>query len=701
MSVCIAAALQSPGALAGPDAAASGADATDLDTVRVTGQKPDGYGVVQTSTATRLELSPRETPQSVSAVGREQMDDFGLTSVNDVLDATTGVTVEAVETSRTYYTARGFDITNFQRDGLGLPLPYGIQDGDLDTAIYERIEVLRGANGLMSSTGNPSATVNFVRKRPTTDLRGQAQLTVGSWDRRRIDVDVSGPLAAEGGVRGRAVAAWEKGDSHLDRYSLEKQVYYGVVEADLGTATTLAAGVSYQRNNPNSPLWGALPLLYSDGSPTDYDVSTSTASDWSFWDQEDTRAFVELDHAIGDWNLRASLNYEKMESDTELFYVYGTPDRETGLGLYSYPSDYDGKFSAHYADVYATGPVTLGGREHDVVIGANWADGENEEVSWFSADIGTPLPPLEEWNGRYPKPAFDAYSDGSRFDYRRHSFYATVRWNLADNFKLITGASRSRAETRGFSYGQANTVDETRTTPFAGAVWDLGEHYSAYASYGEIFNQQSEVDGNNRLLGALTGSNSELGLKGEWFDGGLNASLAVFRTRQDNLAESAGFNTETGQTYYRGVDAESQGFELDVAGRIGEYWQVAGGFTRLQIDDADGRTARTYVPRELFRISTTWQVPGVDGLRLGARLNWQGDIYRETAIIGSDGRPARINQDAYALLGLMARYDFAPQWSATVNLDNVTDEKYVPSLYWEQGYYGAPRHASLTLSYRF
>ncbi|AWV07513.1 TonB-dependent siderophore receptor [Marilutibacter maris] len=699
LSLCVAAGLWSPLASAG--GSGHSADATDLDTVRVTGQRLDRYGIDQSSTATRLALTPRETPQSVSAVNREQMDDFGLTRINDVLGATTGVTVESVETSRTYYTSRGFDVTNFQRDGLGLPLPYGIQDGDLDTALYERIEVLRGANGLMSSTGNPSATVNFVRKRPTADLRGQAQLTIGSWDRRRIDIDVSGPLAADGGVRGRAVAAWEEGDSHLDRYSLEKQVYYGVVEADLGAATTLAAGASYQRNNPNSPLWGALPLYYSDGSPTDYDVSTSTASDWSFWDQEDTRAFVELDQAIGGWNLRASLNYQNTRSDTELFYVYGTPDRDTGLGLFSYPSDYDGEFSALHADVYATGPIMLGGREHEVVIGGNWADGENEEVSWYSTDIGTPLPPLQDWGGRYPKPAFDAYSDGSRFDYRRDSLYATVRWDLADGFKLITGVNRARARTRGHSYGEATTVDETRTTPFAGAVWDLGEHYSAYASYGEIFNQQAEVDENNRLLGALTGSNREIGLKGEWFDGGLNASLAVFRTRQDNLAESAGFNTDTGQTYYRGIDAESQGFEIDIAGRIGDHWQLAGGFTRLQIDDAGGHAARTYVPRELLRLSATWQVPQVQGLRVGARVNWQGDIHRDTAIVGADGRPARIRQDAYALLGLMARYDFARRWSATLNLDNVSDEKYIPSLYWEQGYYGAPRHASLTIGYRF
>ena len=690
------AALASSVALA--DETTEVSDATQLDTVVVTGELPAGYDTGKTSASTRLELSARETPQSISVVTRSQMDDFGLDSINDVLNATTGVNVEQVETDRSYYTARGFDITNFQRDGLGLPLPYGIQNGDLDTAAYERVEVLRGANGLMSSTGNPSATVNFVRKRPTADVQGSAHLTLGSWNNLRLDVDVSSPLNAAGTVRGRAVAAYQGDESYLDFYSRQKQVYYGVVEADLGPATTLAVGVSHQKNKPRSPMWGALPLYYSDGTPTDYDVSTSTASDWSFWKTDDTRAFVELSHDLGrDWSLKTAFNYEDKQEDTELFYVYGVPDRDTGEGLFAYPSQYDGRFNARFVDAYATGPLTLGGRAHDVVVGANWARGNNDELSWYGNDIGTPLPDLATWNGHYSKPSFDAFSDGASYDYRREGLYATVRWNLADRFKLITGANHARVETNGISYGTPNTVEESRTTPFAGAVFDLGTHYSLYGSYAEIFNQQAQTDIDDRLLGPITGSNAELGLKGEWFDGGLNTSFALFRARQDNYAESAGF--ANGRTYYAGIDAESTGYEFDVAGRLTEHWQVAGGFTHLRLEGEDGNDARTYVPRKLLRLSTTVQVPQVQGLKLGASLKWQSDIHRDAAL--ANGDPVIIRQAAYALLGLMARYDFAPNWNATLNVDNVTDEKYIPSLYWEQGFYGAPRNVSVSFGYRF
>ena len=476
------------------------------------------------------------------------------------------------------------------------------------------------------------------------------------------------------------------------------------LEADLGPATTLAAGASHQDNTPTGNLWGALPLFFTDGTPTNYDVSTSTSADWSYWNSSDTRAFVELAHALDNgWTIKAAVNHEEMEEQSELFYVYGTPDPVTGLGLFAYPSAYGGRFKALSADVFATGPMRLGGRDHDVVVGASWADGNNRELSWYGNDVGTPLAPGQAFDGSYPKPSFDSYSDGSDFDYGRESVYATVRWNLADSFKLITGINRTRVDTEGFSYGESNTVDESRTTPFAGAVLDLGPVWSVYASYGEIFSQQSEVDANNRLVGPIEGSNAEIGLKGEWFDGGLNASLAVFRADQDNLAEYAGFDTGTGRSYYAGVDARSQGVELDFAGRLGEHWHVAGGYTVLELEGTDGSDARTYVPRQLLRLSSVVDLAAVPGLSLGANLRWQSAIDREAVAYDALGTatPLRIEQPSYALLGLMANYAINERWSATLNLDNVTDEKYLTSLYWEQGYYGAPRGVTLSVGYRF
>ncbi|WP_430391322.1 TonB-dependent siderophore receptor [Dyella sp. 20L07] len=662
----------------------------------------DSYTTRATDSTTRLPLSLRETPQSVSVVTRAQMDDFGLNNINAVLDTTTGVNVERVETDRTYYSARGFDITNFLVDGVGLPFSTGNQQGDLDTAVYERVEVLRGANGLLSFTGNPSATINFVRKMPTADYQGSVGVTVGSWDNRRVDVDLSGPLNDSHSVRGRLVVADQDTDSYLDRYNLRKQVVSGIIQADLTPSTELTAGVTYQKDKSHGGMWGALPLYNTDGTPTDYSRSTSTSADWSYWNTADTRSFVQLTQQLGnDWSIKSELDYRRITQNSNLFYVYGTPDATTGRGLYSYPSAYTSTEKQYVADLYASGPFQLAGRTHQLVIGANWAKDDVRELSSYGQGIGTPLLPLNDWTGNYPQPPFDAYYGNGVTSTKRQALYATARWNLADPLTLITGASTVHIEQDGVSYGVASNFHKTETTPFVGLVYDFAANYSAYASYTKLFNPQTQTDVNNKILDPVTGANLEVGVKGEWYDGRLNASFALFRSRQDGLAEYAGHNLATNQDYYSGIDATSKGYEFDVSGQLTDNWQLSGGYTQLGIVDPQGNNVRTYVPRRMFRLATSYRIAALPGLRVGGMLRWQDRIYRDQGAVATNGSEIFTSQGSYAVLGLMAGYELNQHWSTTLNLDNVTNRKYIASLYWAQGYYAAPRSYMLNVKYQF
>ncbi|MXY04553.1 MAG: TonB-dependent receptor plug domain-containing protein, partial [Gammaproteobacteria bacterium] len=186
----------------------------------------------------------------------------------DSLHTSTGSQVEIVETDRNYYTSRGFDITNFQIDGVGIPLTYGNMEGDIDTATYDRIEIVRGANGLMSGAGNPSATINLVRKRPSGNTKLSVAASLGSFSLKRLDGDFETTLTDR--IDARIVVANEDADSHLNRYAQKKQVGYSVVTAELAANAVLTAGISYQASKADSPLWGALPMFFTDGSQTDY-----------------------------------------------------------------------------------------------------------------------------------------------------------------------------------------------------------------------------------------------------------------------------------------------------------------------------------------------------------------------------------------------------------------------------------------------
>ena len=670
-------------------------EAAVLDSVTVVGEQSaaeqDSYQSRSSSAATRLNLTPRETPQSISTITRAQLDDFRLNSVNDALENTTGVQVERVETDRTYYMARGFDITNFQYDGIGVPFVYGNVQGDLDTALFERVEVLRGANGLMSGTGNPSATVNFVRKRPTVEPRASIDLSAGSWDMRRIDTDVSGALTESGNLRGRVVYANENGNPYLDRYGREKNLFHGVVEADLGENTLFTLGHSLQKSYADSPLWGALPLAYSDGSKTRYDRSSSTSSDWAYWDVEDNRTFAELTHHFASgWQARAVLTRVERKGDGSLFYMYGTPDRSTGLGLRSYPADYHDKTKQLIGDLYASGPFTLAGREHELMVGGSWSKSTLEDISLYDSSTGTALPALEDWRGDYPEPRNDNGTLGSDFTDRMKSVYTAARFNLGDRLSLIAGARVVDVDSEGSSYGSSKSTSyDDEVVPYAGLVFDLDERFSLYASYTEIFNPQTRSDANGDRLEPVEGVNYEAGIKGELLQKKLNVSVAVFRTEQDNVAEMAGMNGAT--AYYRGVEGiTSQGYEVELSGEVLDGLQATAGYTFVDITDAEDRHAITYAPKHLVRASTSYRLPQMPRLKVGANLRWQDETHKGTA-----------QQDAYAVVGLMASYAIDDHWSVSANLDNLTDEKYLTSLYWDQAYYAAPRNASMTVSWNY
>ena len=582
-----------------PDAplpAAAPADTAVMPSITITGKtaEPD-YTVTTSKSASKLDLSLRETPQSVSVVTRAMMDDFKLDNVNDLLANTAGVTVERVETDRTYYPARGFDIINFQYDGVGIPAVFGNVTGDMDTVLYERVDVVRGANGLSSATGNPSATVNFIRKRPTAQVQANASVSLGSWDTRRVTGDVSTPLNASSTVAARVVLAHEKGDSYLDRNQKEKNIAYGVVEAHLSDATTLTLGHSLQNNHSSGAMWGALPLYYTDGSLTNYDVGASTSTDWSRVNSRTQSSFAELAHSFGNgWTGKATLTRTKADIASTLFYVYGTPERSTGKGLFAYPSIYNSSNRKTVFDAYLSGKFNLGGRQHDLSAGVATSRSTINDLSLYGRGIGTALSEQTVLSGSFPLPLFDAATDGSQFVDKRTSVYAATRINLSDKVKLLAGLNNTDATSSGMAYGVSSDRAARSTTPYAGLVIDLNEQLSGYASYTEIFKPQSELDINHQPLAAVKGSNTEVGLKGEFFDG-LNASAAVFRSRQSNASEQAG--TIGATAYYRGVDARSTGVEFELAGEISKGWNASANYTQLAIHDQDGAAARTFIPR--------------------------------------------------------------------------------------------------------
>lgn len=675
-------------------------DALPLEKIAVYGQHHKNYITEEAQSATKLGLTIKETPQSISVVSRALMDDFSLDDINAVLESTPGVTVEQIETDRTYFKARGFEITNFLIDGLGTPQSSGSIQGTLDTAIYDRVEIVRGANGMMTGAGNPSATVNMVLKKPTYTTQAHASASYGSWNNKRVDIDVSTPINDEHAVR--AVFTKQDKESYLDRYETDKTVAYLAYEGKLTDDTLLSINYVNEQKDADSPLWGALPLYYTDGSATNYDDSTSTAADWSYWDNSAERVYVTLEQNLSaTWVAKARYAHIKNEQNSELFYVYGTPDKETGLGLTGYASRYDYKDTQDLYDLYASGKFELFSLEHDLSFGISQANMDFNDQSLYDYTTGNGfpgMPDLASWDGVIPEATLVDRPNGSDVQNTQRSAYISTRIKLAEPLSLLAGVRYTDWETKGIAYDVVQTRDDSELIPYIGTVYDFTESLSAYASYTETFVPQKELDINAEQLAPVIGKSTEVGLKAQLLGEQVFVTLAYFDAEQDGLAVALPNSLPSDTRYYAADGINSDGFEIELSGRLTDDLSASISFSNLSIDGDE--LVKDYTPENQLKMAATYQVPFIDGLTLGANYRWQDSISRVQVKDPAGNALVTTKQGAYGLLDLMATYEITQNVGVTFNVNNSTDEKYINSLYWAQGYYGAPRNYSLSVNWQ-
>ncbi|WP_170844961.1 TonB-dependent siderophore receptor [Chitinasiproducens palmae] len=660
-------------------------------------EKTRSYTIDSTTAGSKIALSPKETPQSVSVLSRAEMDDFHLNGVNDALQHVTGVTVDQYETDRTDFNSRGFQITNFQFDGVGLPLIYQSQYGDIEMALYDRVEVLRGADGLNAQTGNPSATVNLIRKRPTYQFQASGNVSYGSWNTKRVEADISGPLNAAGTVAGRLVAVHQDGHSYIDRYKPSKDVLYGVIEASVTPDTLVTLGYSYQRNRSPGAQWGGLPLLDADGRQMSYGVGTSLAPSWAYFNTEEQRAFAELSQQLGaGWKWKTSAVYNDITSTANIFYPLGSLNADGTSGFSSYTSWWKESNRQLVLDTNVSGKFDLFGRSHDLVVGANFSRSELSNPSREGDTDYSDVSYAQLLAGTFPKPVFNGDILYTHYLDVRRSLYASSRWNLSDRVKLLLGINYTQAGSSGDASGTSYAQQSSGSAPYVGLTVDLTPQVTAYTSFTKIFNPQYQLDINSSLLGPARGQSLEAGIKGAFLDNRLNASLAVYRIRQTNIATDAGLNLATQQEYYTAGNATSKGIEAEVSGRLTPDWNVSAGATLLRIVGDDGLSARTFIPRKAAHLSTTYRVPALERkLTVGSSVRWQSATRFELAGEGT------ARQNAYASVDFMMRYDVDRHFSITGNLNNAFNNKHFATLEYDRALYAAPLNGSVTLTWRY
>ncbi|HHE5968821.1 ferric-rhodotorulic acid/ferric-coprogen receptor FhuE [Citrobacter braakii] len=688
------------------------------ETVIVEGSAPatsseeQDYSVKSTTAGTKMQMTQRDIPQSVIIISQQRMEDQQLQTLGDVMDNTLGISRSQADSDRSSYYSRGFQIDNYMVDGIPTYFEsrWNLGDALSDTALFERVEVVRGANGLMTGTGNPSASINMIRKHASSrEFTGNVSAEYGSWNKQRYVTDLQSPLTADGNVRGRIVAGYQNNDAWLDRYNSEKMFFSGIVDADLGDTTSLSAGYEYQRIDINSPTWGGLPRWNTDGSKNSYDRSRSTAPDWAYNDKDFNKVFVTIKQRFADtWQATMNATHSEVKFDSKMMYVDAYVNKADGtlIGPYgSYGPGYDyvggtgwnsGKRKVDAVDLFADGGYDLFGRQHNLMLGGSYSKQNNRyESAWanvFPNEIGS----FYTFDGNFPETNWNPQSLAQDDTTHMKSLYAATRISLADPLNLIVGARYTnwRIDTLAYS------MEQNHTTPYAGLVYDIDDNWSTYASYTSIFQPQNKRDSSGKYLSPITGNNYELGLKSDWMNSRLTTTLAVFRIEQDNVGQSTGVPIagSNGDTAYRAMDGTvSKGVEFEVNGAITDNWQMTFGATRYVAEDNEGNAVNPNLPRTTVKLFTRYRMPAMPELTVGGGVNWQNRVYSDTV---TPFGTFRAEQGSYALVDLFTRYQVTKNFSVQGNLNNLFDKTYDTNVDGSI-VYGEPRNVSVTASYQF
>ena len=663
-------------------------------------QYKKSYTAQSMRSATGLSLSLRETPQSVTVMTRQIMDDFSFDTVDAVLANTTGINVNRIETDRAYPSARGFDIDYLQIDGVASESS-GMMNSDLlaDTATYERIEVIRGAAGLLSGAGNPSATINLIRKRPTKEFNAEVKVLGGSWNAARIEGDISGGLTQSGAIRARLVTAYDSRESYINFYENDRTVIYGIAEFDITERTTASVGIDYQKENINGSTYGEpVPFFYDDGTATDFDHSTTTSAPWAYKNKDRSIIFADINHEFTNgWQAKASVSKLTDTMESYLVYLYGYVNKETGLGLNSFLNPYDSDRDIDSISLSTNGNFTLFGREHELLLGWNQTNEKISRVSYQSPSVETAS--FYQWPITAPSNHREYKKDWG-WENKQSGAFVTSRWNVAEPVTLLLGTRLSNWDTQdwekgvdGLGYEHSNVL-----TPYAGMVYLLNDSLSLYSSYTKIFKPQNKKDRQGDFLDPKDGINIEAGIKGEFFDGSLNSSLAIFHVEQTNVAEED-IIIDDEQRYKAIEGVEVKGFEAELSGELLTDLNMMAGYTYRDAEKVDGSKATTFEPEHMLRVSGNYQLPGaLSQWHVGGALRWQSKIYTDKK--GPNGE--RATQAAFGVVDMMMRYQITESVSANINVNNVFDKKYYSAVpHYNAAYYGAPRNVSVSVRASF
>lgn len=660
-----------------------------------------------TTVGSKIPLAQREIPQSVSVITQQQIQAQNASTLADVMRYAPGIEVLPVSSNTNSYIARGFPITTFQLDGVPTALnSSSVGAPDEDISMYDRVEVLRGPAGLFNGFGGDGGTINMVRKRAPSTFQASAAVSVGNYADHREELDIGGPLNQAGTLRGRLVAAQHDRHMMQDGTWQRDQQVYGTLEADLTSTTTARIGASYTKQFGHV-MYG-LPMS-TEYTPVTVPRSLFLGADWNYVQLEKSSEFVEVEQKLpADWRAKVAYNHVQYSQ----FAQYGIPnsyvDPVTMIGN-PYSLSYADKNSQNALDVNVSGPFKLLGREHKLTLGASYLNQRDRSYE-FLINPASGLDTFGDFTASILDNSIysDAFAGGPQSNYtttsNQYSLYGNARIRILDPLTLVLGGQATWWNSTvtpeadpyynyfGTVYSHASS--KPKFTPFVGLVYDINDTYTAYASYTSIYKPQvsyNTFDG--QILKPVTGSQYEVGIKGEYFGGKLNTALALFQIDESNRAFG---DPDHANFYIASGKARSQGVELSASGELLPGLTVQTGYTYVNVHSLDSSLTTggnfSWQPKHQFKAWANYQLPGQ-----WHKWNIGGGALVQSSMYSLDSGHHDV-AGGYTIFNAQVGYQISKNLSATLSGTNILNRKYWSAVELGNGnYYGNPAQVLFTL----
>lgn len=681
-----------------------------LDTLSVTGQRPDddprgpidGYVARRAATATKTNTPLNETPQSLTVIGRKQIDDLQPHTVSDAIAYAAGVySTPGPATIGDFFSIRGFDATatGVYKDGLQL-VGYSFSGFQAENFGLERIDVLRGPAAVLFGQGGPGGIINLITKRPTEVPFGHVETGGGSFGQKYLAFDFGGPSTTDGHWLYRITGIGRQGGTQVDGVDDDRGYIAPAItyKPDGATSFTLLGSFQYDdtgRLSPFLPYYGTVrPQALRLRIPRSFNVADPKLDTFR---RTQFHVGYEFEHAFDDTlTFRQNLRYSQVETlDTLLFSGQGYSDALQTMiprARYRLTSqarvfNVDNQLVARFEDglfghTFLVGLDYKDYRLHDTQAGS----GAAASFDILAPSYGVPGPPV------YPYLL-------NRDAFQQLGIYAQDQIKLTDGLKLVV-SGRGDYTTNDVDDRLRNTRThqeaDVATQRYA-LIYNFDDGLAPYLSYSTFFNPQVGTNIAGAPFKPVTGDQYEAGLKYQPPDYDLSATFALFDLTQSNTLMVDPANPfsqlQIGET-------RSKGFEAQIVANVDRGLSLVASFTTFDISitrGVVGQIGKTPVatPTTLASLFADYTLGtgSLSGFGFGSGFRYVGHSYADTL--------NAFKVPDYVLFDAAVHY-VKNGWRFALNVSNIADRRYVGACSSINACnYGEARRFTASVGYRW